>query len=248
MLTKTALYQKLQVIIDQRLAQLGRAGTAKGIIPAAYSSGNPQIQRANESSTTVGTKTHRLVAPWSNRNGLKPTASQSIQYAWDADGNRVVMGPIVDASGVLVDADYILGLRPVAPGNTVALTASVEDSTNSASYVTAKRFFVTRPGMYRLKGVLSRTGGTTKTRIVIELPDGVVVLASSEATYTGTAFPTYGSQFSLDMTVPVSWGMFIVVQLLNDSGPAQTGYLKTCTLCYADATASLTLYDSVWLD
>lgn len=231
--------------MDQYLDRKGLAGNGKAIIPAAYVSGNPTIQKANESSTTLGSKTHKVKAPISNRNGLKPAASQSILYSWDADGNRVVNGPIVDLSAVVVDSDYLMGLRPVAPGNTLLLTLNNQQNTVSTTYVTVKRVFVTRPGLYRVKGELSRTGGTTSAQVGIEFPDGSVVAASAAATYAGTVFPTFGSQFTLDMTVSVPWGSFLVVQLKNDSGPGQTGYIQNTTISYADASASLSPYDAI---
>lgn len=244
-LTKSAFYNRLTQLIDQYLDKRGLAGNAKAIVPAAYVSGNPTIQKANESSTTLGSKTHKVKAPISNRNGLKPAASQSILYSWDADGNRVVNGAIVDLSAVVVDSDFLMGLRPVAPGNTLLLTANTQQSTTSATYVTVKRLYVTRPGTYRLKGELSRTGGTTSAQLGIELPDATVVVATSPATYSGTVFPVFGSQFTLDMTVAAPWGSILVIQLKNDSGPAQTGYIQNCTLNYADASASLSPLDSV---
>jgi hypothetical protein len=147
-----------------------------------------------------------------------------------------------------VDADYIMGLRPVAPGNTVLLTASNEQSTTSASFVTVKRFFVTRPGMYRARFKLSRSGGQTDARLGLEFSDGTIVAASATASYVSTVHPTYSADQALDMTISVGWGMFIVMQLLNGSGPAQTAYLKDFTLCYQDAAATLTSYDSVLTD
>lgn len=244
-LTKTSLYRLIGQIIDQHLGQRGVSGTAKGIIPATYVSGNPKIQRANESTLTFGTKTHKLVAPWSNRNGLKPAASQSVQYSWDQDGNRVVDGPIVDQSGVLVDADYIMGLRPVAPGNTLLLSHDAEVSETSATYTdTVNKFHVTRPGLYRIKVELSRTGGTTRARAVRKLKDGTVVVVTGEATQSTLTYPTFGAVQSLDMTTPVDWGDVIYLQLKNDSGPGQTAYAQNCRVYYADATATFTFYDA----
>jgi len=245
-LSPSRLLNLVHRAVNGRIRDLGLdvAGTVKAQAPASYVSGNPPVQGPFETATTFGPKTNKVVQPIGNRNaGL--AANDPIKVSTDANGNRVVDGKYVDVGSGVTDAEYLLGLRPVAPGNTLLLTASTERSTNSTSYVSVKRFFVTRPGTYRIKGQLSRTGGTTKARVVIELPDGTLLVASSEATYAGTVYPTYGSQFSLDMNQPVPWGSFLIVQLLNDSGPGQTGYISTVTVNYADASATLPVYDAV---
>lgn len=150
--TRQEVYRTLRRIAGQEIESIGpvelqatsSTGVAKGIVPAAYVSGNPQIQRAHETSATLGSKTYRVAAPISNRNGAL-AASDSIEYGFDGDGNKVILGKIKDVSGIVVDADYILGLRPAAPGNTVLLTASNEQSTTNATFTTVKRFFPDSP-------------------------------------------------------------------------------------------------------
>jgi hypothetical protein len=250
--TRSELYYFVRGIARHEDQDIGKPvvrqpGVAKAIIPAAYVSGNPKIQQWHESSTTLGTKIYKTVQAYGNRNAA-PAASDSIAVGSDPDGNKEILGKLVNVGSAVVDADYVMGLRPVAPGNTLLLTLNAEQSTNSTSYLTVKRVYVTRPGKYRIKGELSRTGGTTSAQVGLEFPDGTIVVASSAATYNGTVYPTFGSQFSLDMTVSVPWGSFLVIQLQNDSGPAQTAYIRTVTVCYADATASLGSYDSVLTD
>jgi hypothetical protein len=133
----------------------------------------------------------------------------------------------------------------VAPGNTLLLSHDAEVSTTSATYVdTANKFQVTRPGLYRIKVELSRSGGTTRARAVRKLKDGTVVVITGEVTQTTLTYPTFGTVQTIDMTTPVDWGDVIYFQLANDSGPAQTGYAQNCRVYYADSAASLTPYDA----
>lgn len=254
--TRQEVYRTLRRIAGQEIESIGpvelqatsSTGVAKGIVPAAYVSGNPQIQRAHETSATLGSKTYRVAAPISNRNGAL-AASDSIEYGFDGDGNKVVLGKIKDVSGIVVDSDYLMGLRPVAPGNTLlTLTGGNHDaeiSTTSATYVdTANKFHVTRPGLYRLKVELARSGGTTRARAIRKLKDGTVVVLTAEVTQATLTHPTFGAVQSLDFTTPVDWGDVVYFQLANDSGPAQTGYAQNCRLYYQDATASIAPYDA----
>lgn len=253
--TKQDLYKRIRAIVRQEIQSVGpvevqatgATGISKGIIPAAYVSGNPQIQQAHETATTLGTKTYKVTQAIGNRAAAL-AASDSIDYGYDPDGNKFILGKIVDVGSGVIDADYFMGLRPVAPGNTLLLTANTEQSTNSATPVTVKRFFVTRPGRYRVKFALSRDGGTTTARVGIELPNGTVIAASANVDYLGTVYPTFSSQQTADMTVTIGWGMLLVVQLSNSSGPTSTGYIKDVTVNYTDATAALAAYDAVLVD
>lgn len=252
--TKGELYRRIRAIVRQEIQSVGpveiqatgATGIAKGIIPAAYASGNPQIQQAHETSTTLGTKTYKVTQAIGNRAAAL-AASDSIDYGYDPDGNKFILGKIVDVGSGVFDADYLMGLRPVAPGNTLLLTANTERSTTSSSLVVVKRFYVTRPGKYRIKGELSRTGGVTTGEVAIELPDGTYVSTGS-ATQSTLTYPTFGSQFTIDMSVSVPWGSFLVIRLSNDSGPAQTGYIQNVTVNYTDATAALSTTDFVLTD
>lgn len=231
-------------IVRQALDDIGLAGVAKGKVPSGYISGNPTIQQAWESA--AGTKTHKVVAPISNRNGML-SASQSIAYGFDTDGNRFVQGKLSDVSGVIVDSDYLMGLRPVTPGNTVLLSANTEETTISTTYEKKKEFFVTRPGKYRVTFELARTGGTTFALVMLLYPGGTYVAAGAEQSLGATTHPTYTSK-TVDMTVSAWWGCQIAIFLKNDSGPGQTGYIQNAVLKYADATASLASQDAVLLD
>lgn len=249
------LYRRIRQIVKQEIQSVGpvpvqatgSSGIAKGIIPATHVSGNPKIQRAHETSTTLGSKTYKVQQPAGNRNAVL-VASDSIAYWYDPDGNKAIPGKLVDNGSTITDAEYLLGVRPVAPGNTLLLTLSVEQSTTSASFVTVKRVFVSRPGRYRIKFKLSRSGGQTDARVGLEFPDGTIVAASSTVSYASTVFPAYSAEQTADMTITAVWGTFIVIQLLNSSGPVQTGFLKDCTINYSDASASLSVYDSVLTD
>lgn len=253
--TKEELYKRIRAIVRQEIQSVGpveiqatgATGIAKGIVPAAYVSGNPKIQQAHETATTVGSKTYKVTQAIGNRAAAL-VASDSIDYGYDPDGNKFVLGKIVDVGSGIVDADYIMGLRPVAPGNTLLLTANTEQSTASPSNVVVKRFFVTRPGRYRAKFKLSRTGGTTSAAVGIERSDGTMVVASSVVNYVGAVYPDYSTEQTADMTVTTGWGMFLVMLLLNDFGPSQTGYIKDVTINYTDATAALVPLDSVITD
>ena len=241
----TELYRVIERMIEQKLRRLGVSGVQFGHIPSGYVSGNPALLLPEEA--TPGTKTQKVIQPYSNRTS-PPVASQLAPIAFDKDDNRAPLGQLVDLSAYLLDADLVMGLRPVAPGNTQLLAADTEQSTASATYVEVKRFKVTRPGRYRIKGQLSRTGGTARAIVRVRLPDGTEVDATAEATYSGTVFPAYGAQFSLDMAVTLDWGAILKVYLLNDSGPAQTAYIKNVKLCYADASAALVPHDAVLVD
>lgn len=238
-------YRARQVqTVKQVLDEEGQSFVSKGTVPSSYVSGNPTIKQPWES--TAGSKTHKVVNPLSNRQGVL-SASESIAYGSDPDGNKFVQGKLVDVSAVKVDADYIMGLRPVAPGNTVLVSANTEQSTTSATLEKKKDFFVTRPGKYRVTFELSRTGSTTNASVVLRYPDGTYVAAGALQTYSGTVYPTFGSK-TVDMTVDAWWGCQIAILISNDSGPGQTGYIKNVVLKYQDATASLSPQDTVLLD
>ena len=248
--TKEELYRRIRAIVRQEIQSVGpvqvqatgASGVSKGIIPAAYVSGNPKIQQAHESATSLGSKTYKVTQPISNRFGAL-AASDSIAYGYDPDGNKGVLGKFADVASVIVDADYIMGLRPVAPGNTLLLSHDAEVNTTSATYVdTANKFQVTRPGLYRLKVELARSAGTNSVRAIRKLKDGSVVALTAALTQTTLTYPTYGAVQSTDFTSPVDWGDVIYVQMLNDS--SFISYMKNCRIYYTDSTASITPYDA----
>lgn len=247
LINKKHLRSVIQDIIGKYLAKRGQAGVSKAIIPASYVSGNPTIQQGHETSSTFGPKTHKILAPFGLMS-TKPAAGDAVVFGSDPDGNRVIIGKVVDATSAAIDSISLAALRPVEAGNTVLLAADTEQSTTSATYVEVKRFAVTRPGRYRVKGELARSGGTTQAIVRVRLSDGTIVDASAAASQSTLTYPTFGAVFSLDMTVSVNWGAIISVYLLNNSGPAQTGYIKNVKLCYQDITTPLLPHDAVLVD
>jgi hypothetical protein len=216
-------------------------------IQSGYSSGNPTLRLGWEDGTSQGTKASKIPQPYSNRNGL-PTADQkTLTVGTSERRDWIPTAPLIDLADLKVDSDYLMGLRPVAPGNTVIVSDNAEESTTSATYVTVKTFHLTRPGSYRVSGELARSGGLTRAKLAILWPDGVEIDASSEATLsTGATHPTYpaGGNFTLDMNKPLPWGGVLLVKLANDSGPAQTAFIQSVSVKYSDATASMTPYDA----
>jgi hypothetical protein len=216
-------------------------------IQAGYVSGNPTLRLGWEDSTSQGTKTVKIPQSYSNRNGM-PAADMKIMAFGTSERRDWTAGPpLIDTADLKVDSDYLMGLRPVAPGNTIIVSDVTEESTTSATYVTVKTFHLTRPGSYRISGELARSGGLTRAKLAILWSDGTEVDASSEATLsTGATHPTYpaGGNFTLDMNKPLPWGGVLLVKIANDSGPAQTAYLQTVVVKHADATASMTPYDA----
>lgn len=244
--TPKRFLQKISEAVGVELKKRGLdvVGPQKGKVASTYSSGNLLIQRATETTGQIGTKRYRIVQPYGNRNAA-PAASDALEYQTDINGNRVGAGKIVDVGSAVVDADYFMGLRPVAPGNTLLLSHDAEINTTSATFVdTANKFQVTRPGLYRMKVELARSGGTARARAVRKLKDGTVVALTADATQSTLTYPTFGAVQTLDFTTPVDWGDVIYMQLANDSGPAQTAYAQNCRIYYTDATATFTLYDA----
>lgn len=247
LLTPSQLYKKFSQAGDQQAKRREQGGFTKGAVPAAYVSGNPTVQLPSETAGTAGSKTHKVMQPFSNRSA-PPTAGQSIAIHYDGDRNRVAGGVLVDLSAYQMDADLWMGVRPVTPGNTVLDSANTERSTTNASYIKVKEFNVPVPGRYRLTFRLSRSGGATQAIIRVRKPDGVGYLdASASATYNSTAYPTFGS-FTLDMTVTAWGGADVSIWILNNSGPSQTAYIDTAVIKYANATAALVPYHAVNLD
>ncbi|HKS42149.1 MAG TPA: hypothetical protein VJX74_16145 [Blastocatellia bacterium] len=245
--TSKGLRSLVQEITEKYLAARGLSVVSKAIIPASYVSGNPPIQQGHETSTSFGAKTHKIVVPF----GLlttKPTASDAIVFGSDADGNRVIVGKVVDANAAVSDSISIAALRPVEPGNTVLLAADTEQSTTSNAFVEVKRFKVSRPGRYRVKLELARSGGTAQAVVKVRLLDGSLITATSTASQNTLTYPTFGAVQSFDMTISADWGSIISVYLLNDSGPAQTAYIRNVRLCYTDIISALVPHDVILLD
>jgi hypothetical protein len=254
--SKEDLYRRIRAIVRQEIQSVGpvqvqatgSSGVAKGIVPAAYTSGNPKIQRAHETSTTLGSKTYKVHAPITNRAGAL-AASDNIAYWYDPDGNKAVQGKIVDVGNVIVDADYWMGFRPVVPGNTLLLTANTERNVFGTTETIVKKFFVTRPGKYRIKGELSRDAGVATATVYILRTDagGTGLISCGTATNNTATYPTFGAQFTVDMIVAARWGDYIGVYLSN-SGGSNTSYIQNVTVNYAEASAVFTSTDSVVTD
>lgn len=255
--TKEDLYRRIRAIVRQEIQSVGpvqvqatgSSGMAKGIIPAAYGgSGNPKIQRAHETSTTLGSKTYKVHAPITNRVGAL-TASDNIAYWYDPDGNKAIAGKIVDVGSIVVDADYWMGFRPVVAGNTLLLTANTERNVVGTTDTLVKKFFMTRPGNYRIKGELSRDAGiATATVYIIRADAGVTGLIScGTATNNSATYPTFGAQFTIDMSVAAKWGDYVGIYLKNSAG-GNTSYIQNVTVNYAEASAVFTSTDSVITD
>lgn len=218
-------------------------GNSKAKI-STYTSGNLPIQLPHETTATAGAKLHKTIQVYGSRHAA-PATGDPVWIGIDRNNNRLPVGKIVDVGSAIVDSDYLMGLRPVAPGNTLLLSHDAEINTTSATLVdTANKFHVTRPGTYRMKVELARSGGTTRARAVRKLKDGTVVPVTNEVTQTTLTYPTFGAVQTLDFTSVVDWGDVIYMQLANDSGPGQTAYCQNCRLYYQDATASLTAYDA----
>jgi hypothetical protein len=234
--------------IDARLRQRGLdvAGVIKMQIPASYSgSGNPPIQSPYETALTLGPKTHKVLQVAGSRNAAL-IAGDPIKVSTDANDNRVVDGKYVDAGQGVTDADYLMGLRPVQPGNFLLLSEDSEVSTNSATFqeFTDKRFHVDRKGLYRLKCDLSRDGGTAEARLVRKLRDGTVVVVTGLASLAaGGVHPTYGATQIVDMTITSGWDDILYFQLRNQSASI-LAYAKNVRLYYADAVNSIVPYDA----
>jgi hypothetical protein len=219
-------------------------GSGKGKVPATYVSGNLPIQQPHETSTSVGTKTHPVIQIAGNRNAAL-IAGDPLWYHTDRNNNRVPVGKIVSVGSGITDAEYIMGLRPVAPGNTFLQGDDTEVSTNSATFqeFTNKKFQVDRKGLYRLKVELSRDGGTVEAQLVRKLRDGTVVAVTTMATVSAV-HPTYGAVQTRDMTITSAWDDILYFQLRNTSGGI-LAYAKNVRLYYQDASASIVPYDTV---
>jgi len=245
--TPSDLYLTIKQIVLQVLSKVGMAGGGKAKIPSSYTSGNPPLKLGNETSTTAGSKTHKVLQPFGTLLN-KILADDEVWYVEDKDENRIPVGKLVDVASLVIDANAWGSLKWVKPGETDLLTAAAERSTVSAGYEDKKRFYVTRPGRYRVEFQLSRTGGTTRCQVWVELPDGTKVAASGEATYSGSVYPTFGAEQNLDMTLTVPMGSILLVRLMNDSAPSQTGYIQNVKIKYEDADAAHAPLDAVLVD
>lgn len=225
-------------------------GNTKARASASYGgTGNIPVTLPHETSVAAGAKTQLTIQHAGSRNAAV-IAGDPLALAVDRNNNRWVVGKFVPVGASITDSEYLMGLRPVAPGNTLLTFAGggnhdAEINTTSATLVdTINKFHVTRPGEYRMKVELARSGGTARVRAVRKLKDGTVVPLTTEGTQITLTYPTFGAVITLDFTGPVDWGDVIYMQLANDSGPAQTAYCKNCRLYYADAVDSLTIYDA----
>lgn len=230
----------------------GRA--LRGIIPSSidssYSSGNPKTKRPGESAAANAEK--QVIGVY----GVAPiTASARAAEIPFGDGTFALGTPLdVTSSSLITYAklQLVFGYAfPVTPGNTnTHLTANTEHSKTGAgmdSYSDVKRFYLGRPGRYRVSLQLSRTGGsTTSAKLQLELPDGTRVDASAEASST-TTNPSFSSH-NVDMTITANHaGMFLVVQY-KGTLTAQTAYIKNCVVKSDDATTLPALYEVVITD
>jgi hypothetical protein len=214
-----------------------------GLIPSGFTTGNPTFQPAEASA--AGTKVFPVLEPFSVFG--PPIASQRTLSLVDGEGNRHVIGREVDLSSAYGYAGSWAGLKWVQPGASVdtRYNASVERSTNSATYVTAKRWKVDRPGKYRVNYSVSRNGGTGNSKLQIELTDGTKVDCGTGTAYSGTAYPTFGTQ-SIDMTIALMPSEFLILAYANDG--ANLVYVKDATISYADATTAQALHAAVLTD
>lgn len=241
----------LRRIVDQELQKRGLniAGVTKDSIPATYVSGPPPIQRAWETASTVGSKLHKVVALISNRNG-KLNASDSVLLGTDRDNNRMVVGKVVDVADIKVDADWWMGIRPVAPGNTIVpgMTAATEQSTTSTSYVKKKEFKLDRPGRYRFAFELSRSSGVANAIVRIQYNTDPITYqdASLAVTENTVTHPTYASKL-VDMSVSVPLGGGVVSIWIKGTGGG-TAYIQNSEVRYQDESAALVLDDRVLLN
>jgi hypothetical protein len=240
--------QEIQGVGPVQMQATGSSGVAKGIVPAAYVSGNPKIQRAHETSTTLGIKTYKIHAPITNRFGAL-AASDNIAYWYDPDGNKAIQGKLVNVGSAVVDSDYWMGLRPVIAGNTLLLTANTERNVLGDTPTIVKRFFVTRPGTYRIKGELSRDNGTATATVksALDTAGTINVVTQGTATNNSATYPTFGSQFTIDISSNVRFGSYLLITLEN-TGASYTSYIQNVTVNYADATATFASTDSVITD
>jgi len=214
-----------------------------GLIPSGYSSGNPTFQPAE--AATAGTKVFPVLETLSVFG--PPIASQRAISLVDGEGNRHVLGREVDLSSAYGYAGSWAGLKFVQPGASVdtRYNASIERSTNSATYITAKRWKLDRPGKYRVNYSVSRNGGTGNTKLQLELSDGTKVDCGAGTAYSGTAYPTFGTQ-SIDMTIAMMPSEFLVLAYSNDG--SNLVYVKDATISYVDATTAQLLHAAVLTD
>lgn len=246
LLTGTQYYQRIAQAVIQQIRKMGTAGWTKAQIPAGYVSGNPPLQLPSESASTLGTKTHKVFQPFSNRTS-PPAASQSVSAFYDPDRNRIVGGVIVDRSSYLIDSDSWMGVNPVTPGNTSLDSGATERSTTSTSYVKVKEYIVSIPGRYRFQFRLSRTGGAVASAIVrILKPDGITYLDASVAVTENTAaYPTFSATKTADMTISVFGLSQVSIWLKTTTG---TSYIDQSADLFALATAALVPHHATLVD
>lgn len=223
-------------------------------IVTGYSAGspaaNPGVKLPNETDSTTGTKTFKVVQPYSPF--ALPVAADVIAYQEDGNENAAIFGKVVDLASVNPQALGVAGINAQEPGTTNTFgTASTERNTNSASYVKLKEFIVPQFGRYRVSFRLSRSGGTAQAIVRIARPDpaGVTYIdASGAVTESSAAYPTFSATKSADMNVTAWPGSIISVWLLNTLGTAQTAYIDQCVIQGKDATATLSPYSAVIID
>lgn len=223
-----------QVIAETPLSRIGKDKVYS-------SSGNPQLELAGESSTTRGSKEHKIIQPGPpalNANGI---------HLEGPERERAFAGTLVDVSDYQNQATGWRGVNFVIPGNTSTLaTLNNEQSTSNTSFTTVKRLRVPYPGTYRFVFDLKRDAGLSATataRVVLITASGDVVAVSGETTTTSAS---YGSK-TLDMTVTVWPGDVLALQLKTDNG-SSPAYAQNLLVKYSTATSDPTVSGSVLLD
>lgn len=238
----TKVAQDLLKLVSSAVKKVGQAVKAK--IPSGYTSGNPTTQFAEETATTGGTRTSKVVQPYGHF-GMAPAAGDATAVLRDSDGNSVIIGKQVDLASTLYDADAWGGLKWVQPGATVLLTANNQESTTNASFTDVKKFRITRPGKYRLNFRMAGSGASGQdAQVVIEDQAGNNVVASTTVT-NSSVNPTFTSK-SADMNVTALPGQILKLQIRNTAGG--TTFVDQTTVSFADATASQGNQDAVILD
>jgi hypothetical protein len=240
----TYLITKLREIPKQVLRDLGIAAVGVAKIAASYVNGNPYLEIAGRTgSSPDANKRYKVALPYLAYGDNAPTAGELAKYSENADEDRIVDGRVVDLADAKLDAQKWGTVAWAQAGNTVLLSDAAEETTTSSTYVEAKRFNTSRPGRYRVTGELSRSGGTTKARVVRIRADGSKAVLTNEATYAGAVHPTYGAAFTLDFIVTVPPDAILSVEFLNDSG--LDGYIQNVDVKWTEATAVQALWDAV---
>lgn len=251
---KSAVFGLFSRIIEVALKTTGLDifGVWKMKIPAAWpGTGNPTLQLPGESAAAVGSKTHRVIQQYGHRFAA-PAASDPVSVVVDRGGNRWIGGKFVDLSSHVTDADYMMGLRPVTPGNTLITNAQADTERSEAgtSQVEKKRFTVYRPGKYRIVFDLSRDAGVAEAEVYVKVGNnasGTEILVSAGLVTEDTAtYPTFAAK-TVDMSQPLPFGGGIIIIKLRQQSSG-TATIANAKVKYADATDTLAIYDAVIKD